>query len=93
MINKCSFDDLLTAIPPYIVLQRASFELKIFVHLQEIHGLLREGYSVDNISSQLSPWASALFEFLPPFIRKQVYFCILLILFTLSPCKGINFKL
>lgn len=39
---------------------------------QEIHGLLRQGVSVDNISSQLSPWASALFEFLPPFIRKQV---------------------
>lgn len=28
--------------------------------------------SVENISSQLSPWATALFEFLPPFIRKQV---------------------
>lgn len=28
--------------------------------------------SVENISSQLSPWANALFEFLPPFIRKQV---------------------
>lgn len=27
---------------------------------------------MENISSQLSPWASALFEFLPPFIRKQV---------------------
>ena len=39
---------------------------------QEIHGLLRQGVSVDTISSQLSPWASALFEFLPPFIRKQV---------------------
>ncbi|XP_057503291.1 pyrophosphate--fructose 6-phosphate 1-phosphotransferase subunit alpha [Actinidia eriantha] len=39
--------------------------------LQEIHGLLRQGVSLDNISSQLTPWASALFEFLPPFIRKQ----------------------
>lgn len=40
--------------------------------LQEIHGLQGQGVSVDNISSQLSPWASALFEFLPPFIRRQV---------------------
>lgn len=40
---------------------------------QEIHGLLRQGVSADNISAQLSPWASALFDFLPPFIRKQVY--------------------
>jgi len=39
---------------------------------QEIHGLLRQGVAVDKISSQLSPWASALFEFLPPFIRRQV---------------------
>ncbi|KAG6406164.1 hypothetical protein SASPL_133763 [Salvia splendens] len=40
--------------------------------LQEIHGLLRKGVSADNISGQLSPWASALFEFLPPFIRNQL---------------------
>lgn len=39
---------------------------------QEIHGLLRQGVDADKISSQLSPWASALFEFLPPFIRRQV---------------------
>ncbi|ESW24208.1 hypothetical protein PHAVU_004G111200 [Phaseolus vulgaris] len=38
----------------------------------EIHGLLRQGVVVDKISSQLSPWASALFEFLPPFIRRQL---------------------
>ncbi|KAL8482979.1 hypothetical protein ACS0TY_025876 [Phlomoides rotata] len=38
----------------------------------EIHGLLRQGVSADNISAQLSPWASALFEFLPPIIRKQL---------------------
>ncbi|KAI7743757.1 hypothetical protein M8C21_007771, partial [Ambrosia artemisiifolia] len=38
----------------------------------EIHSLLRHGISVDKISTQLSPWASALFEFLPPFIRKQL---------------------
>ncbi|CAA0834896.1 Pyrophosphate--fructose 6-phosphate 1-phosphotransferase subunit alpha 1 [Striga hermonthica] len=38
---------------------------------KEIHGLLRQGVSAEKISAQLSPWASALFEFLPPFIRKQ----------------------
>ena len=40
--------------------------------MQEIHGLLREGIAADKISTQLSPWSSALFEFLPPFIKKQV---------------------
>lgn len=40
--------------------------------MQEIHGLLKEGVHADNISTQLSPWSSALFEFLPPFIKKQV---------------------
>ncbi|GFZ10597.1 phosphofructokinase family protein [Actinidia rufa] len=45
---------------------------EVYALLQEIHGLLRQGVSVDTISSQLSPWASALFEFLPPFIRKQL---------------------
>lgn len=45
---------------------------EIYALLQEIHGLHREGVSIDNISSQLSPWASALFEFLPPFIKKQL---------------------
>ncbi|KAL7127927.1 hypothetical protein ABFS83_14G282600 [Erythranthe nasuta] len=45
---------------------------EVFALLQEIHGLLRQGVSADNISAQLSPWASALFEFLPPFIRKQL---------------------
>ncbi|XAR61495.1 Diphosphate--fructose-6-phosphate 1-phosphotransferase [Bertholletia excelsa] len=45
---------------------------EVYALLQEIHGLLGQGVSVDHISSQLSPWASALFEFLPPFIRKQL---------------------
>ena len=27
---------------------------------------------IDDVPSELSPWASALFEFLPPFIRSQV---------------------
>ncbi|KAF5179996.1 Pyrophosphate--fructose 6-phosphate 1-phosphotransferase subunit alpha [Thalictrum thalictroides] len=45
---------------------------EVYALLQEIHELHRQGVSVDNISSQLSPWASALFEFLPPFIKKQL---------------------
>ncbi|KAL9244099.1 hypothetical protein vseg_017908 [Gypsophila vaccaria] len=45
---------------------------EVFALLQEIHGLQREGVSVEKISSQLSPWASALFEFLPPFIKNQL---------------------
>ncbi|KAK4484010.1 hypothetical protein RD792_011223 [Penstemon davidsonii] len=45
---------------------------EVYALLQEIHGLLRQGISADNISAQLSPWASALFEFLPPFFRKQL---------------------
>ncbi|KAK4389987.1 Pyrophosphate--fructose 6-phosphate 1-phosphotransferase subunit alpha [Sesamum angolense] len=45
---------------------------EVYALLQEIHRLLREGVSADNISAQLSPWSSALFEFLPPFIRKQL---------------------
>ncbi|KAG7024075.1 Pyrophosphate--fructose 6-phosphate 1-phosphotransferase subunit alpha, partial [Cucurbita argyrosperma subsp. argyrosperma] len=45
---------------------------EIYALLKEIHSLLRQGVLVDNISSQLSPWASALFEFMPPFIRKQL---------------------
>ncbi|KAH7689375.1 Diphosphate--fructose-6-phosphate 1-phosphotransferase protein [Dioscorea alata] len=45
---------------------------ELYALLQEIHGLHGEGVSSDNISSRLSPWASALFEFLPPFIRKQL---------------------
>ncbi|KAL3504580.1 hypothetical protein ACH5RR_034421 [Cinchona calisaya] len=44
----------------------------MYALLQESHGLLRQGVSVDSISSLLSPWASALFEFLPPFIMKQI---------------------
>ncbi|XP_061347705.1 pyrophosphate--fructose 6-phosphate 1-phosphotransferase subunit alpha-like [Gastrolobium bilobum] len=45
---------------------------EMYALLKEIHGLLRQGVAVDNISSHLSPWASALFEFMPPFIRKQL---------------------
>ncbi|KAJ6939950.1 hypothetical protein NC651_006188 [Populus alba x Populus x berolinensis] len=39
---------------------------------QEIHSLLKQGVAPDSISSQLSPWASALLEFLPPFIKRQL---------------------
>nr|CAB3467954.1 unnamed protein product [Digitaria exilis] len=45
---------------------------ELYALLQEIHGLHNKGVSVENMSSHLSPWASALFEFLPPFIRKQL---------------------
>ncbi|OIW17349.1 hypothetical protein TanjilG_22461 [Lupinus angustifolius] len=45
---------------------------EVYALLKEIHSLLRQGVASDNISSQLSPWAFALFEFLPPFIRKQL---------------------
>ncbi|KAI3730257.1 hypothetical protein L1987_61426 [Smallanthus sonchifolius] len=40
--------------------------------LQEVHRFLRQGISKDKIPSQLSPWASALFQFLPPFIREEL---------------------
>ncbi|KAE9615775.1 hypothetical protein Lal_00017695 [Lupinus albus] len=45
---------------------------EVYALLKEIHSLLREGVASDNMSSKLSPWAFALFEFLPPFIRKQL---------------------
>ncbi|KAL6180783.1 hypothetical protein ACLB2K_047442 [Fragaria x ananassa] len=45
---------------------------EVYALLKEIHGLYRQGVSADKISSQLSPWASALFEFLPHFIKKQL---------------------
>ncbi|KAI3909333.1 hypothetical protein MKX01_031776 [Papaver californicum] len=40
--------------------------------LQEILALHKKGVPVDSISAQLSPCASALFEFLPPYIRVQL---------------------
>ncbi|KAM0910959.1 hypothetical protein ACQ4PT_013830 [Festuca glaucescens] len=45
---------------------------ELYALLQEINGLHGKGVSIENISSQLSPWASALFEFLPQFIRQQL---------------------
>ncbi|MCO5567775.1 hypothetical protein L7F22_021470 [Adiantum nelumboides] len=44
---------------------------EVYALLEEIHGLMRQGVHVEKIPSQLSPWASALFEFLPPFISSQ----------------------
>ncbi|XXG75758.1 hypothetical protein AAC387_Pa08g0265 [Persea americana] len=45
---------------------------EVYALLQEILGLHKKGVSADNISSQLSPWASALFEFMPSFIKKEL---------------------
>ncbi|KAF8377966.1 hypothetical protein HHK36_031355 [Tetracentron sinense] len=53
-----------------VIKKYTSFSL--FFATQEIHNLHRQGVYVDNISSQLLPWASALLEFLPPFIKKQL---------------------
>ncbi|PKU59218.1 pyrophosphate--fructose 6-phosphate 1-phosphotransferase subunit alpha-like [Dendrobium catenatum] len=44
---------------------------ELFALLQEIRGLQSQGVDMESISSPLSPWASAIFEFLSPFIRKQ----------------------
>ncbi|KAJ4763288.1 Pyrophosphate--fructose 6-phosphate 1-phosphotransferase subunit alpha [Rhynchospora pubera] len=45
---------------------------EMYALLQEIHELHRNGIPAEKISSHLSPWASALFEFLPPFIKKEL---------------------
>uniref|UniRef100_A0A0C9RUV0 Pyrophosphate--fructose 6-phosphate 1-phosphotransferase subunit alpha n=1 Tax=Wollemia nobilis TaxID=56998 RepID=A0A0C9RUV0_9CONI len=45
---------------------------EVYALLQEIHSLHGQGVPVEEISSRLSPWASALFEFLPHFIQKQL---------------------
>lgn len=39
---------------------------------QEINSLLKQDVSIEHISSRLSPWAAALYDFLPIFIKKQV---------------------
>ncbi|CAN7074562.1 unnamed protein product [Brassica oleracea var. botrytis] len=54
--------------------------------MHEIHGLLKEGVHADNISTQLSPWSSTLFEFLPPFIKKQLAFA-----FLVYPCLVVQY--
>ncbi|KAK1306162.1 Pyrophosphate--fructose 6-phosphate 1-phosphotransferase subunit alpha [Acorus calamus] len=40
--------------------------------LQEINSLHKRGVSGDKILEHLSPWATALYEFLPPYIKKQL---------------------
>ncbi|KAI5418454.1 hypothetical protein KIW84_042911 [Lathyrus oleraceus] len=45
---------------------------EIYALLKEIHVLLQQGVAADKIFVHLSPWASTLFEFLPPFIRRQL---------------------
>uniref|UniRef100_U5GK69 Pyrophosphate--fructose 6-phosphate 1-phosphotransferase subunit alpha n=1 Tax=Populus trichocarpa TaxID=3694 RepID=U5GK69_POPTR len=45
---------------------------EVYALLKEIHSLLKQGVAPDSISSQLSPWASALLEFLPPFIKREL---------------------
>ncbi|KAM0932392.1 putative diphosphate--fructose-6-phosphate 1-phosphotransferase [Dioscorea sansibarensis] len=45
---------------------------ELYALLQEIHGLHSQGVAAEKIPSNLSPWASALFEFLPSFIRKEL---------------------
>ncbi|XP_043717648.1 pyrophosphate--fructose 6-phosphate 1-phosphotransferase subunit alpha-like [Telopea speciosissima] len=45
---------------------------ELYALLQEIHALHKKAVSVEEISSQLSPWASALFQFLPLYIKKQL---------------------
>ncbi|KMZ61109.1 Diphosphate--fructose-6-phosphate 1-phosphotransferase, 6-phosphofructokinase [Zostera marina] len=45
---------------------------ELYALLKEINGLYKQGVSVDNISTKLSPWASALFEFLPLYMRKEM---------------------
>ncbi|ONK58963.1 uncharacterized protein A4U43_C08F1530 [Asparagus officinalis] len=45
---------------------------EVYALLQEIHVLLMNGVTADNISTHLSPWASALFESMPPFIKKEL---------------------
>eukprot|EP00249_Psilotum_nudum_P007540 c20642_g1_i1 orf=334-2157(-) len=44
---------------------------EVYALLQEIGTLIKQGVEVADIPAQLSPWASALFNYLPPFIQKQ----------------------
>ncbi|XP_013609272.1 PREDICTED: rhomboid-like protein 14, mitochondrial isoform X2 [Brassica oleracea var. oleracea] len=54
--------------------------------IHELYALLKEGVHADNISTQLSPWSSTLFEFLPPFIKKQLAFA-----FLVYPCLVVQY--
>lgn len=71
----------------YLFSLTVSLDTYLFV-MKEIHGLHRNGIPAEKISLHLSPWASALFEFLPHFIRREVFsssvyiYCFLYILCT-----------
>ncbi|KAH8946831.1 hypothetical protein BDL97_11G008000 [Sphagnum fallax] len=45
---------------------------EFYALLQEINSLLKQDVSIEHISSRLSPWAAALYDFLPIFIKKQL---------------------
>ncbi|KAK8450976.1 hypothetical protein SEVIR_6G130600v4 [Setaria viridis] len=45
---------------------------EMYALIQEINILHNNNVPVAEMSSQLSPWAAALFQFLPPFIRREV---------------------
>ncbi|KAL6838988.1 hypothetical protein ACP4OV_031215 [Aristida adscensionis] len=45
---------------------------EMYALIQEINILYSNNVPKDDIPSQLSPWAAALFKFLPPFIRTEL---------------------
>lgn len=45
---------------------------EMYALIQEINILHNSNVPVAEMSSQLSPWAAALFQFLPPFIRREL---------------------
>ncbi|CAN6217226.1 unnamed protein product [Urochloa humidicola] len=45
---------------------------EMYALIQEINNLHINNVPEDEIPSQLSPWAAALFKFLPPFIRREL---------------------
>jgi pyrophosphate--fructose-6-phosphate 1-phosphotransferase len=45
---------------------------EMYALIQEINNLHSNNVPEDEIPSQLSPWAAALFKFLPPFIRREL---------------------
>ncbi|OQU80257.1 hypothetical protein SORBI_3007G101800 [Sorghum bicolor] len=45
---------------------------EMYAIIQEINILHNNNVPVAEMSSQLSPWAAALFQFLPPFIRREL---------------------
>jgi hypothetical protein len=44
----------------------------MFALIQEINILHSNKVPENNIPSQLSPWATALYNYLPPFIRREL---------------------